>query len=153
MIILFHLFLTLAVELLIYGLGDRFKYKSMTALFMGNIVLNLTMNMLASEFNNHNAYLTFIICAEIFTFITEGFLYFLFSEKKLWYCLLIAFTANISSLAIGNIFNQTGLVYKNDVVLPIIVICIVITISEVLFSYFLLFRLLYRRSNDERKEA
>lgn len=127
MIIVFHLFLTLALELLVYAFGDRFRFKSVIALFTANIILNTTMNILATQMNNEQSYLVFIICAEIFTFVTEAFVYFLFTDKKLWYCFVIAFTANILSLTIGNLFNQTGLVYKNGVVLPITVVFAFIT--------------------------
>lgn len=127
MIIVFHLFLTLALELLVYAFGDRFRFKSVIAMFTANILLNTTMNIVATQMNNEQSYLVFIICAEIFTFVTEAFVYFLFSDKKLWYCFVIAFTANILSLAIGNVFNKTGLIYKNGVVLPITVVFAFIT--------------------------
>ena len=99
----------------------------MIALFTANIILNTTMNIVATQMNNEQSYLVFIICAEIFTFVTEAFVYFLFSDKKLWYCFVIAFTANILSLAIGNVFNKTGPIYKNGVVLPITVVFAFIT--------------------------
>ena len=127
MIIIFHLFLTLALELLVYAFGDKFRFKSVIAMFTANILLNTTMNIVATQMNNEQSYLVFIICAEIFTFVTEAFVYFLFSDKKLWYCFVIAFTANILSLAIGNVFNKTGLIYKNGVVLPITVVFAFIT--------------------------
>ena len=127
MIIIFHLFLTLALELLVYAFGDKFRFKSVIAMFTANIILNTTMNIVATQMNNEQSYLVFIICAEIFTFVTEAFVYFLFSDKKLWYCFVIAFTANILSLAIGNVFNKTGLIYKNGVVLPITVVFAFIT--------------------------
>ena len=127
MIIIFHLFLTLALELLVYAFGDKFRFKSVIAMFTANILLNTTMNIVATQMNNEQSYLVFIICAEIFTFVTEAFVYFLFSDKKLWYCFVIAFTANILSLAIGNVFNKTGLIYKNGVVLPITVVFAFVT--------------------------
>ena len=127
MIIIFHLFLTLALELLVYAFGDKFRFKSVIAMFTANILLNTTMNIVATQMNNEQSYLVFIICAEIFTFVTEAFVYFLFTDKKLWYCFVIAFTANILSLAIGNVFNQTELIYKNGVVLPITIVFAFIT--------------------------
>ena len=127
MIIVFHLFLTLVLELLVYAFGDKFRFKSVIAMFTANMLLNTTMNIVATQMNNEQSYLIFIICAEIFTFVTEAFVYFLFTDKKLWYCFVIAFTANILSLAIGNVFNKTELVYKNGVVLPITVVFAFIT--------------------------
>ncbi len=81
MIIIFHLFLTLALELLVYAFGDKFRFKSVIAMFTANILLNTTMNIVATQMNNEQSYLVFIICAEIFTFVTEAFVYFLFSDK------------------------------------------------------------------------
>ncbi len=127
MIIIFHLFLTLALELLVYAFGDKFRFKTVMAMFIANIVLNTTMNVVASQMSDEKSYLIFIICAEVFTFVTEAFIFFLFADKKLWYSFVISFTANILSLAIGNIFNQTGVVYKNGVVLPLTVIFTLIT--------------------------
>lgn len=121
MIIVFHLFLTLALELLVYSFGDKFRFKSVIAMFTANLILNMTMNLIVTQMENEELYLIFIICAEIFAFVTEAFLFFLFTNKKLWYCFLISFTANILSLAIGNVFNQTGLIYKNGVVFPLTV--------------------------------
>ena len=152
-IILFHLLLTLMFELLIYGLGDKFKMKSLLAMYVGNILLNLTMNIAASSFNDHTSYLIFIISFEVFTFVTEAFLYFLFTDKKLWYCFLIAFAANILSLAIGNVFNTTGVIYKNDVVITLVVIFAVIVSVELAISVFFFLRPLLRSVNNQRNES
>ncbi|MBO4855763.1 MAG: hypothetical protein J5511_00105 [Bacilli bacterium] len=152
MIIFFHLFLTLALELLVYGFGDRFRLKSMLTLFVANILLNFTMNMVATQMASETQYLIFIIGAEIFTFVVEAFLYFLFTKKKLWYCFLISFTANILSLAVGNAFNQTGLIYKNGVVNTGTVILIVVTFIELIISYVFFLRSfcrsLYNKGNE-----
>ena len=153
MIIFFHLFLTLALELLVYGFGDRFRLKSMLALFVANILLNFTMNMVATQMASETQYLIFIIGAEFFTFVVEAFLYFLFTNKKLWYCFVISFTANILSLAVGNVFNQTGLIYKNGVVIPLTVIFIVIAFAELIVSYVFFLRSFCRNLYNQRNES
>ena len=152
MMIVFHLFLTTALELLIYGLGDRFKLKSMLAMFGANVLLNFTMNLVALDITGESAYTFYIISAEIFTFVVEAFVYFLFTKKKLWYCFLISFTANILSLAVGNAFNQTGLIYKNGVVNTGTVILIAVTFIELIISYVFFLRSfcrsLYNKGNE-----
>lgn len=103
--IIFALFLTLAVELTIYGFADRFNLKSFLMMLGVNIVLNLTMNFILLSIKNYQTYLTVLIIAEILVFIIESITFYLFSKKKLWFAILIAFTANITSLALGNMFN------------------------------------------------
>lgn len=149
MIIAFHLLLTLAFELLIYGLGDKFKMKSILAMYIGNILLNLTMNIVITTLPDKTSYLIFVITYEILTFITEAFLYYLFTDKKLWYCFIIAFTANILSLAIGNVFNYTEVIYKNDVVVTLIVSFALIVALELFISVFLYLRPFLRTVYDK----
>lgn len=153
MIIIFHLLLTIALELLVYGFADRFRLKSVSAMLIANVILNLTMNILAREMSSYSSYIYFIIGAEIFTFITEAFVFFLFTNKKLWYCFLISFTANILSLAMGNIFNQTGLIYKNGVVYTITALLILVILSELFVAFFMFFRFLSRGLNNHRNES
>ena len=138
MLIAFHLFLTLAIELLIYLFMDKFRLKTFITMGVANLVLNLTMNVIAMNIKTYNAYLTFIIIAEVSVFVIESCIYYLFTKKPIWYCLLASLAANSTSLAIGYIFNQTTLIYKNDVVITLTVIFALIfgiesVISLVLF--------------------
>ena len=103
--IVFALFLTLAVELTIYGFADRFNLKSFLMMLGVNIIFNLTMNFILLSIKNYQTYLTVLIIAEVLVFIIESITFYLFSKKKLWFAILIAFTANITSLALGNMFN------------------------------------------------
>lgn len=103
--IVFALFLTLAIELTIYGFADRFNLKSFFMMLGVNIVLNLSMNFILMSIKNYQTYLLILIIAEVLVFIIESITFYLFSKKKLWFAILIAFTANITSLALGNMFN------------------------------------------------
>ena len=152
-IIIFHLLVTLLFELIIYGIGDKFKMKSMLAMYVGNILLNSTMNLVATSLTDKTAYLIFIICYEVFTFVTEAFLFYLFTSKKLWYCFLIAFAANMLSLAIGNVFNATGVIYKNDVVITLVVIFAVLVSLQITLSVILFLRPLFRTIYNQGDKA
>lgn len=153
MVIAFHLFLTLALELLIYGLVHKFYWKPLLAMLISNIILNLTMNFLAVSIDSKNQYMIFIISFEIFTFISEAFVLFLFSNKKLWFCFLICFCANILSLSIGYVFNYFSLINKNEVVIPSLVICGILISLEIILSVILFLIPLYRRLNDKGDEG
>ena len=150
MTIIFHLCLTIAIELLVYGFADHFKLRSVSALIIGNFLLNSTMNILATQMDSYTSYFFFLLGAEIFTFVTEAFLFYLFTDKKLWFCFVVSFAANIFSLAIGNIFNQTGIINKNGVVLPVTVIWIVIIALEFAFAYALWLRKYIKKIYEEK---
>ena len=150
MAIIFHLCLTIAIELLVYGFADHFKLRSVSALIIGNFLLNSTMNILATQMDSYTSYFFFLLGAEIFTFVTEAFLFYLFTDKKLWFCFVVSFAANIFSLAIGNIFNQTGIINKNGVVLPVTVIWIVIIALEFAFAYALWLRKYIKKIYEEK---
>ena len=148
--IIFHLFLTIALELLVYSFADHFKLKSFLALLIGNLLLNFTMNTLATQMTSYSSYFFFLLGAEIFTFITEAFLFYLFTDKKLWFCFVVSFNANILSLAVGNIFNQTGLIYKNGVVIPVTVVWIVIILAEFATCYALWLKAYIKKLYSEK---
>ena len=150
MTIIFHLCLTIAIELLVYGFADHFKLRSVSALIIGNFLLNSTMNILATQMDSYSSYFFFLLGAEIFTFVTEAFLFYLFTDKKLWFCFVVSFAANIFSLAIGNIFNQTGIINKNGVVLPVTVIWIVIIALEFALAYALWLRKYIKKIYEEK---
>ena len=120
--ILFHLSLTLMFELLIYGLMDSFKLKSFIALSAANITLNLTMNILAIFMKTYNAYVNFLAIAEVSVFIIEACIFYLFSNKPFWYCLLASLAANATSLALGVVINHLNVINKNGIAIAITVI-------------------------------
>lgn len=137
--ILFHLSLTLMVELLIYGLMDSFKLKSFIALSAANITLNLSMNIIVTFMRSYTAYINFLAIAEVSVFIIEACLFYLFSNKPFWYCLLASLAANALSLALGVIINHLGVLNKNGIAIAMTVINFVFygilsTLSVLAFS-------------------
>ena len=106
--VIFSLLLTLSIELLIYGFMDKFTFKSFIAMFMANVILNVTMNVILLSLHSYQEYNIALIIAEVSTFIVESVIFFIFSKKKLWYSILAAFTANITSLSIGYLLNYYG---------------------------------------------
>lgn len=128
------------LEMLIYGLMDKFRFKSFLALSITNIILNITMNLILVSINEESTYYIVLYCSEIFVFAAESLIYYIFTKKRLWYCFLASFTANISSYAVGNAINHTQLFNKSDVVIITIIaifctIYCLLTIFSVLFSF------------------
>ena len=137
--LLFHLSITLLVEMFIYGLMDNLKLKSFIAMFAANITLNLTMNIIAMFIQTYKAYFTFILIAEISVFIIEACLYYLFTKKPLWYAFLASLAANSSSLAVGVLVNHFGIVNKNGLAIAItvvnfVIVLVLIALSALAFS-------------------
>ena len=137
--LLFHLSLTLLVEMTIYGLMDSFKLKSFIALSAANITLNLAMNILAMFMKTYQAYINFLAIAEVSVFIIEACVLYLFSNKPIWYCFLASLAANSTSLALGIVANHLELLNKNGMAIAITVINFVIyfflaAISALVFS-------------------
>ncbi len=120
--LLFHLSLTLMIELLIYGLMDSLKLKSFIALSAANLTLNLTMNIIAMFMKTYNAYINFLAIAEVSVFIIEACVFYLFSNKPFWYCLLASLAANATSLALGVVINHLGILNKNGIAIAMTVI-------------------------------
>lgn len=142
--ILFSLLLTLAIELLIYGFADRFNPKSYMMMLIVNIVLNVTMNTILLSLNSYQAYIIGLIIAEALVFIIESITFYLFTKKKLWFAILIAFTANVTSLAIGNLFNQLN-IYENTIAFYIW-ICVFMFIVSLQIGIVLYLFLIKKRS-------
>ena len=103
--VIFSLLLTLVIELTIYALMDKFSYKSFVAMFITNVILNVAMNLILIFINTKQEYLMWLMIMEIIVFIIESLVFYFVSKKRLWFSLLAAFTANISSLAIGYLLN------------------------------------------------
>ena len=120
--LLFHLALTLVVEMLIYGLMDNLKLKSFIAMFAANVTLNLGMNITVMFMKTYYAYYTFLLIAEISVFIIEAGIYYFFTKKPIWYCLLASLAANASSLALGVLANHFNILNKNGMAIAITVI-------------------------------
>ena len=151
--ILISLFITLAVELLIYGLMDRFKFLSFMVMFGTNVVLNTTMNIILSFMPSYQAYLTALIIFEVSVVIVEGFIFKLVSKKNIPYSLLAAFTANVLSFTAGYFFNLSHIMDKKGAfiyssLITLIVIVIETSIALYLFLAPRLFRYYDNRDND-----
>ena len=142
--ILFSLLLTLSVELLIYGFADRFNPKSYIMMLIINVVLNVSMNTILLSLNSYQAYIIGLIIAEALVFIIESITFYLFTKKKLWFAILIAFTANVTSLAIGNLFNQFN-IYENTIAFYIW-ICVFMFIVSIQIGIVLYLFLIKKRS-------
>ena len=149
MLIAFHLFLTLAVELVIYLFMDNFKLRTFVTMGIANLILNLSMNIVTMYLKTYQAYLTFIIIAEVSVFVIEACIYYLFTKKPLWYCLLASLAANATSLAMGYVFNQSDVIYKNGVVITLTVIfALIVGIESVIsLTFFLLPRVNAHKDN------
>ena len=137
--LLFHLSLTLMVEMIIYGLMDQFKLNSFIALSAANLTLNLGMNILAMFMKTYQAYFNFLVIAEISVFIIEAGIFYLFSNKPIWYVALASLAANASSLALGVVANHVNLLNKNGIAIAITVINFVVyfllvALSALVFS-------------------
>ena len=151
--ILISLFITLAVELLIYGLMDRFKFLSFMVMFGTNVVLNTTMNIILSFMPSYQAYLTTLIIFEVSVIIIEGVVFKLVSNKNIPYSLLAAFTANVLSFTVGYFFNLSHVMDKKGAfiyssLITLIVIVIETSIALYLFLAPRLFRYYDNRDND-----
>ena len=137
--IIFALLLTLAVELFIYAFADHFRLKSYLIMFGVNVILNITMNVILLSLNSYQAYITGLIIAEVIVFVIEAMTFYIFAEKKLWFAILIAFTANIASLALGNLFNQFKIT-DNMVayyILLIVFLCLISAQVAIVISFFI----------------
>ena len=136
--IIFAVLLTLAVEQLIYGFADRFNLKSYLMMFGVNIVLNVSMNIVLSYMSSYQAYITTLVIAEVLVFIIESITFYLFSQKRLWFAILIAFTANIASLALGNMFNYFHTIENATafyVLIAVFILILSIQLGFVISSY------------------
>ena len=137
--IIFSLLLTLAIELFIYGFADHFRLKSYLIMLGVNIVLNVTMNVILVSLNSYQAYLIGLVIAEVLVFVIEAITFYLFAEKKLWFAFVIAFAANTTSLAIGNLFNQLK-VTENPIsyyIFLVIFLCLISAQIAVVISFFI----------------
>lgn len=133
--IIFALLLTLCVEGIIYAAFSLLDFKTYFATFIANIVLNLTMNLILSSITIKSIYISILVLFEVSTFATEGFIFFLCTKKPIWYCLLAAFAANLTSLAIGDKcnhylkINETGtFLISSGIFITIIILNIVLVI-------------------------
>ncbi len=142
--ILFSLLITLAVELFIYGFADRFNHRSYIMMFVINIILNVTMNVVLLSINNYQTYLIILIIAEVLVFIIESITFYLFAKKKLWFSFLIGFTANITSLAVGNTFNYFKVI--ENAIAFYILICVFMFIVSIQIGIVLYFYIIKKRS-------
>ena len=135
--IIFALELTMMVELLIYGFMDSFNFKSFIAMYVTNIILNLSMNITLYYIKDYSTYLTLLIIFEISVFVIEGFIYYLFTKKRLWYCFLASFTANICSFALGYLFNYYNIPHNQMWFFILTSIFVVLFSIELAYSLFL----------------
>ena len=104
--IIFSLLITLCFEGMIYALFSNFSFKTYLALFIANIVLNLTMNIILTSIEDYSLYISVLTLFEVMTFITETFIFSLFFTAPIWYSIIVALTANMLSLMVGDLCNH-----------------------------------------------
>ena len=104
--IIFALLVTLCIEGIIYALFSNFSFKTYIGLFIANIILNLTMNFILSSISEQSLYISILVLFEVMTFLTESFIFYLFTKTPFWYSGTIALTANFLSLATGDFCNH-----------------------------------------------
>ena len=136
--ILFALVLTLFIETIIYAFGNRMNFKTLVALSVANVVLNISMNCFLLVFKTQTDYLIALIICELLTIIIEAFVFFFFSKRKLWFAFLISFAANMTSWGFGNALSYLDLYKENEALLLSSIILfslftVLITISAFLF--------------------
>lgn len=134
----FALILTLFFESIVYSVGNRVNFKTLVAVSVANIVLNLSMNFFLMIFKNEADYRVALLVCEIITTIIEAFVFFFFSKRKLWFSFLVSIGANFASWGFGNAMNYLNIYKENEALfLSSIVLfglfTILITISGLLF--------------------
>ena len=105
--IIFALLVTLASELFIYSAMDNFKMKSYWVMFIANIVLVTTMNVVLMVMPNLLAYLIAIVVAEILIYVGEALIFWWITKSSIWTAFLTSIIANTLSLGLGIYFNHS----------------------------------------------
>lgn len=134
--ILFALSTTLLFEGLIYFFVSKYNFKLSLIMGLSNIILNVTMNLLLNVVNT-NQYLITLISFEIFTFLVEAFIFYLFSKEKLYLCFLYSLTANILSLTIGYLFNLSDIVKEKGLLIILSLIFLNLYLGLLFAAFFL----------------
>ena len=130
--ILFSLFLTTSIEGIIYAVSNKLDLKTYLTMLLANMILNPTMNLIISTFKTNEGYLTALIIGEVLTVVIESLIYFFIIKKKYPFSLLIAFSANILSFAIGHTINELHILTNEKAYLVGSIIFLFVTIVELL---------------------
>ena len=102
---------------------------------LANLILNFSMNLFARLMSTIGAYYYFIIGFEICTFIAEALVLFFICKKKKIISFLASFLANVFSLGIGLLINNSVPDTKTTIVL--------IVVFGVIYSLAFLFNLFF----------
>ena len=136
--IVFALFITLGVELLITSLFFFKDIKVLISLTIANVILNLAMNMTIGVMPNETAYYIYLAVFEVFTTLVESIVLIFVCNKKPLKSLLVAALANISSLGIGLLINHFEIDTKTKMILTIIFALIYAIVVAIDVSFYLL---------------
>ena len=136
--IIFALVLTLFIEGIIYSLCNRVNFKTLLAMSVANLVLNLSMNFFLLIFKTQQDYMIALMICEVLTTIIEAFVFFFFSKKKMWFSFLVSLAANATSFAFGYTLNALGLCTENGAlflssIILFALFTVLLTISGLLF--------------------
>ena len=147
---LFSLFLTTSIEGIIYAASHKWDLRVYVTLLIANLTLNPVMNLIITSMPDYRAYLTALIIGEVGTVLIESLVYYLLTKKFYPVSLLIAFTANIVSFAVGHTINTLNLMTNEKAYIVGSVIFLFITVIE-LFTFLFLFIRQYHQRNDNGK--
>ena len=120
------LLITLIIEVPIYFLFYKKSLSYLLVIYVMNIVLNVSMNLLLRYVFFRDYYLALII-TEVIVVIIEAFIIFWYQEIR-YKGLYIAFTANLASLGIGLALNMIP-AFRNADLLVIILLAAFFTIE------------------------
>ena len=138
MSIVFALFITLGMELLITTLFFFKDIKVLISLTIANVILNLTMNMTIGVMPNETAYYIYLAVFEVFTTLVESIVLIFVCNKKPLKSFLVASLANASSLGIGLLINHFETDTKTKMILTIIFALIYAIVVAIDVSFYLL---------------
>ncbi len=120
------LLITLIIEVPIYFLFYKKSLSYLLVIYVMNIVLNVSMNLLLRYVFFRDYYLALIIM-EVIVVIIEAFIIFWYQEIR-YKGLYIALAANLASLGIGLALNQIPVLMSPN--LMVIIIFLVLFIIE-----------------------
>ena len=136
--IAFALFITLGVELLITTIFFFKDIKVLISLTIGNILLNLTMNMTIGVMPNETAYYIYLLSFELFTTLVEAIILIFICNKRPLKSFLVAILANGVSLGVGLLINHFEIDIKTKMILTVIFALIYAIVVAIDLSFYLL---------------
>ena len=101
-----------AVSLLFFGDRWRLVKTSVLCNIVTNPVLNVIVAMVLVYTNNYTIYYVILALLELLAVFVEGLYYKHFCEINLKRALLISLLANVCSLVVGTVVNETGLIFR-----------------------------------------